>query len=219
MSSYTEEPEGWRPVAISILEKAGLPTSDRHVTKLMRDLEILDLEEDWQSLVWRSIEIRNLWDETRADLLGLANAIDCVGELMLKYRHSEFARDPQTGPFLYLRDDAHRALWEMRDAARKHAQLALKESKLFDQARREGRDGNEHLDTRMFLLLRDLYMELGGPEEIGEGPLYRFVEGVIAGIKMDLMIRMPDKKVFRTTMTRAIKRPRRNRPSPFRRIP
>jgi len=140
MSSYTEEPEEWRPVAISILEKAGLPTSDRHVTKLMRDLEILDLEEDWQSLVWRSIEIRNLWDETRADLLGLANAIDCVGELMLKYRHSEFARDPQTGPFLYLRDDAHRALWEMRDAARKHAQLALKESKLFDQApRRAGR--------------------------------------------------------------------------------
>jgi hypothetical protein len=138
---------------------------------------------------------------------------------MLKYRHSEFARDPQTGPFLYLRDDAHRALWEMRDAARKHAQLALKESKLFDQARREGRDGNEHLDTRMFLLLRDLYMELGGPEEIGEGPLYRFVEGVIAGVKMDLMIRMPDKKVFQTTMTRAIKRPRRNRPSPFRRMP
>ena len=53
MSSYTEEPEEWRPVAISILEKAGLPTSDRRVTKLMRDLEILDLEEDWQSLVLR----------------------------------------------------------------------------------------------------------------------------------------------------------------------
>ena len=201
------------PLAIDILENAKLPTGDRHVAKLVMDIGDVLSDEGWKSLVLSDTDSRDLWDKTRADMLRLVDAIDRVKEVILNYRGSEVIGDA-----MYLPDDAHHRLWLLRAAALKAAEFAAEQSKVFEEALGEEWTRKEHLKYRVFMLLRDLYIELGGSKKIGVGgPLYRFVKGVVA--VAGIGVEMPGEKVFQTTMMRAIKRPRIKRTSSFTRMP
>ena len=202
-----------RAEAIGILERARLPTSDLHVTKLLSDIDTL-ADYGWKYLTQKPVDHRDYWEQVSGNLLSLATAINRTLDLTVhRYRWGPFGAELPG-----LSSEARSELWQLHEVAHRLAEEAAAHSKLFEEAHRERWEGNEQSRTRIFMLIRQLYMELGGSEKIGDGgPLYRFVAGVVAAAEIDL--KMPDEKTFQVTMTRAIKRPGYKRPSPFFRMP
>jgi hypothetical protein len=75
------------------------------------------------------------------------------------------------------------------------------------KSRHEKNGREENPQTRLFLRLRELYMEFGGSSEIGSGgPLYRFVSACVDVIGGDISV--PSKESFRLLMVKALKRRR-----------
>jgi hypothetical protein len=85
------------------------------------------------------------------------------------------------------------------------AQRAAAEFRL-DAARPKGKR-SEAAETGLFVRLRELYIELGGPNKIGsKGPLYRFVSACVD--VMGIGISVPEPESFRILMMKALGRRR-----------